>query len=96
MGTATGGPVAGLPGHYVTLQADGGKVYVSFGATSASVTSGNAPLDTATGTNATQGCALIPDGAFMTVKLEQTLDLWLGYVCPAGVTANLRVFKSSI
>ncbi|HEY6783598.1 MAG TPA: hypothetical protein VI159_01530 [Gemmatimonadales bacterium] len=84
----------GLPGHYITLYADGGDVYILFGPDQASVSSGNAPSPTATGANATGACFVIPTGVAMNVRPESNVDQWIGYVTKTG-TATLRIAQTS-
>jgi hypothetical protein len=87
------GPTAiGATNTYVTLQADGGDVYVAFGATSGAVT-GIVPATNAV--NGASGCAKVPNGTSINVIPENPADVFVGYVTASG-TAQLRVWISSV
>lgn len=83
----------GLIGKFASFQADGVDVYVKFGPTAASVTTGNAPVPSAVGVNAAGGCFKIPDGAVLAAKLRPGVDLFIGYM--SGSAGQLRIVQSS-
>lgn len=83
----------GLVNSYVELQADGGDVYVCFGATLAAVSAGNVPNPATTGVNAAGACVKIPNGTSRNVRLT-TGTQFMGYVTSTG-TATLRVWADS-
>jgi hypothetical protein len=89
-GAATDLDGAGWFDEYITLQADGGDVYVLF---AASTTLAAALDDTATGTGATV-CAVIQNGTERSYRLRRGAHKALGYKTATG-TAKLRVFISS-
>jgi hypothetical protein len=96
--TATNSQNPGGVDRYVTLVADGGAVYVLFGASAAAVSGANAPDPTATGaaaagTNKVGACIPIPSGGLMNV-LIRAAERFVGYVTASG-TATLRVWVSS-
>ena len=93
--SADGNHPYGPVGHYVSLYADGGDVYVNFGSTSGSVTGANVPDPTVTGVNAAKGCWKILKDTALQVKLAVGQDLYCGYACASGVTATLRIVQSS-
>jgi hypothetical protein len=83
----------GVQGHFISLQADGEDMYVTFGATQAAVTSANAPVIATTGVNTAGICYLIPKGTTVRFFARAGLDLWIGYI--AASTGNLRIWQSS-
>jgi hypothetical protein len=93
--TATPGSInldaAGWYDEYVTLQADGGNVYVLLAATAAIAA---ALDDTATGTGDTV-CGVIQDGTERGFRLKRGVHKFLGYKTASGSTATLRAFVSS-
>lgn len=85
-------------GHYVTLAADGGKVYIAFGGTAGTID------ETATGVGATV-CWPLPDGAQLPVRLLAGKETGTGvstlvsynvlhYKGTSGT--YLRVYRSSV
>lgn len=86
---------SGLAGHYVTLIADGGDVYVAFGVSSAAVSGANAPAPATTGVNAVGNCYKIPKDQTLNVIPRPGVDNFVAYVTSTG-TATLRLFQSSI
>jgi hypothetical protein len=83
----------GPQGCYVTLYADGGKIYIVLGASQAAVTGGNVPVIATNGVNAAGVCWPIPADTPFPVLLEAGVDLWVGFISAAA--AQLRVYRSS-
>ena len=88
----------GVQDHYVSIQAQGANLYVIFGLTQASVTSGNAPVATTTGTGTVQtpapGIAFwIPQGATANFLPRPTVDGWMGFVSDGA--GFMRIFQTS-
>ena len=83
----------GMPGHYMSIFADGADVYVLFGATQASVTGGNAPVIATTGSNAAGCCVKSPNGQERQIRPAVGIHNWMGYIASGAGTA--RVWRSS-
>jgi hypothetical protein len=94
--SVSGQDATGLPGHVCTFHADGDDVYVNFGSTLASVSSGNAPSPTATGANSAGNCRKLvkdqPERFYL--RPGPNGDLFVGYVT-ASSTGTLRIFQES-
>jgi hypothetical protein len=80
---------------YVELQADGGDVYVIFGATQAAVTSANAPVISTTGANAAGAAMRIPNGTSKQYRPTNNGSPWCGYIGTGSGTVYLRIAASS-
>ena len=84
---------SGFVGHYVDIFADGADVGIISGPTQASVTGGNAPNLSTTGSPGTAGtCMRIASGTFRSYYVKPD-DQWLGVVGSAA--GNLRIALSS-
>jgi hypothetical protein len=92
-------------GHYITIQAEGVDAYFVFGPTQASVSSSNAPLQSATGANVVQLCGYLPAGQERSYKLPRGDQAgagigndspcrWLAVVTKTG-SGVIRVWQSS-
>jgi hypothetical protein len=90
----------GVVGSYITILADTVDAGVIFGPTAASVSGANAPALASVGTvsagvytiSGTE-CWRIPVNTSIRVALQQSVDLFMGYV--GGTSGILRVYQSS-
>jgi len=72
---------------YFAVQADGAAIYVAFGDSGVQVD------ETVTGTPAVKGCAKIPDGGVLNVKLAAGLHNFVAHKTASG-SAKLRIWQS--
>lgn len=90
---ATGGvDPPGLVGRYVDFFADAADVGIIFGATTAAVSSSNAPALATNGTNAAGCCQRIAAGTYRTWLVDKENPI-IGYV--AAASGQLRIVPSS-
>jgi hypothetical protein len=86
--------VAGGVGQFVEFMADGADVGLVFGATSAAVTSANAPNLSQTGTNTAGCCLRIPAGTYRTFYVTSATQ-WVGWIGASASNSNLRISVTS-
>ena len=93
----------GVVGHYITIYADGVDIGIVVGLSAAAVSGGAAPNlsthGTVSPTGAYQGatgvCHRIPAGQERRYLLQDTQDLYMGYIGASGPTGSMRIFQSS-
>jgi hypothetical protein len=81
---------------YLTLQADGAKIYLAFHSATASTLSDTAAVaaGAALAYSATYA-GYIPDGAAVEVRISRDVDKFLQVKCASGSSAILRFWASS-
>lgn len=98
--SADGNQMLGLVGQYITIEADGADLGITFGPTLASVTGAHVPALAGVGTvngsgvytEANTVCYRIPNGQERRFLLQKERDLFLGFVGSAAGT--MRLFQS--